>query len=290
LWDWLQAARDALDPVDPMAPDEMWVEVAATVECWFASGGLRATRARRRAWAMFKPRGRQAGFSSRPLIVARRGWVGFPLDALKTRLEDRVGPRGVPVRVPPGRATVLFSPECAARLVHALATRMHGANAELGAAVGPGWRLTDDPGHPDAIFGGDFDDAGFIARRKELANGRVVIGRLQGPGHLRRASFRDRPISMPTHLSLPPGAGPPPAGSVVVTGMEIHPFDADRWMLRVEGALWGDGAPAAALEPATLRIAPRDLVRRCAAAVGPARLSYLGVRTPALLFDNLNFD
>jgi hypothetical protein len=72
--------------------------------------------------------------------------------------------------------------------------------------------------------------------------------------------------------------------------MEIHPFDANRWMLRVEGALWGDGAPAAALEPSTLRIAPRDLVRRCTAAVGPARLSYLGVRTPALLFDNLSFD
>lgn len=290
LWDWLQAARDALDPIEPARPDEMWVEVAATVECWFASGGLRATRARRRAWALFKPRGRNGGLASRPLIVARRRWAAFPVDAIKTRLEDRVGPQGAVERPPSGRASVLFSPECAARLVHALATRIHGSEAELGAPVGPGWRLTDDPGHPDAIYGGDFDDAGFTARHKELANGRVVVGRLDGPGHLRRPSFRDRPQSLPSYLSLPPGGGAPPARTLVVTGMEIHPFEADRWTLRLEGSVWGEGAPAAPLAPSTLRIAPRDLVRRCATAIGPARLSYLGVRTPALLFENLNFD
>jgi hypothetical protein len=173
-------------------------------------------------------------------------------------------------------------------LVLALVKALHIHEPERGFPVGPAWRVVDDPGHTMALFGGSFDDAGFATGRTPLADGQRAVGRIAGKGHFRRPSFRDRPIPMPSHLTvLAEGNGPPPTRGVLVTALTLHPLQPDHWMLEIDGAHLEDGRPGPVLRSAIVAVSPMELVRRCAAAVGPARLSHLGVETPALVFDNL---
>jgi hypothetical protein len=216
--------------------------------------------------------------------VARRRWSDLRPDAWWEALEDRRLP-GEDDRPPPaGGVPVLFNPECSALLVQSLAGRLHGAGRAPGVEVGPAFKLYDDPGRPDALFGGAFDDSGFPTGRKRLANGVRTSGRIEGPGHDRRPSFRDRPAPRASHLVVPATERGVPADGVVGTALSIHPVERDRWVLRIEGGRLKDGAPTTLIRPAHVSIAPEELVRRCVATVGPPRLSHLGVETPALLF------
>ena len=49
-----------------------------------------------------------------------------------------------------------------------------------------------------------------------------------------------------------------------------------------------DGQPALRVRGGFIATSPIELAQRCVASVGPARPSYLGVRTSALLFDGLS--
>jgi hypothetical protein len=185
------------------------------------------------------------------------------------------------------RVPVLFSPEASALIVQALVRTLHVAGADHDLAVGPAWRVTDDPRDPASLFGGVFDDAGFTTRKENLANGLRCIGEISGPGHYRRPSFRDRPEALPSHLVVEARNQPVPDRAVVATAVGLHPVAPDRWLLRVEGAHLNRGQPGAPLRPSHISISPRELVRRCAATIGPSRASHRGVQTPALLFEDL---
>jgi hypothetical protein len=74
---------------------------------------------------------------------------------------------------------------------------------------------------------------------------------------------------------------------VAVTGLVLHPLAPDRWILEVEGARLEAGRAVAPFRSAWIRTSPLELVERCAATVGPARASHLGVSTPGLAFDGL---
>ncbi len=290
---WLVQARDELvgSTVGPRAgpePLELWVEAAATAESWVADGGLKALRTRARGWGMLrlrKPAG--AGSSTRPVLIARRNWADLPIGGWKAVLEDR-RLSGSRVAGPPAqRVPILFSPECSAILVMALVKALHSGESEPRFPVGPAWNVVDDPGHATALFGGGFDDAGFATRRTLLADGLRATGSVGGEGHFRRPSFRDRPVPMPSHLVVQTAGSVPPSRAVLATALSLHPLDRDQWMLEIDGAYLEAGRPGPILRSAIVAVSPTELVRRCVAAVGPARLSHLGVKTPALVFDGL---
>jgi hypothetical protein len=263
-----------------------WIEVATTVETWAADGGLRASRVRTRAWAGIRLK---LGESlPRPLIVGSRRWLDLQPEAWRITMEDRWL---VPADEAAGRAVprgpVVFSPECSAALVRALVTTLHtGGGSET--EVGPGWRVADDPSVPDALFGAAFDDSGFPTRRVVLAGGEKTEGVLEGPGHLRRPSFRDTPSPAPFHLVVEAREDTFPGAGILADGLVIHPLATGEWLLEIRGVhLDRDGVPVEPIGTVFSRVQPRALVRRCVAAVGQPRRSHLGVSTPALVFDDL---
>jgi hypothetical protein len=220
-------------------------------------------------------------------LVARRRWEDLPAEAARRVLEDRRLPAGSVESPPASRVSVLFSPEASALIVQALVRTLHVAGADHGLAVGPAWRVTDDPRDPASLFGGIFDDSGFTTRKERLANGLRCVGEISGPGHYRRPSFRDPPEALPSHLVVEARDQPAPERAVVATVVGLHPVAPDRWLLRIEGAHLERGQPGSPLRPSHISISPRDLVRRCTATIGPSRASYRGVQTPALLFEEL---
>jgi hypothetical protein len=287
---WLDRARDAWAAGGASGPEplELSVEVSATVESWVADGGLRASRTRTRGWALMRLREPWAGDrASKPLVVARRRWQELPPGAWRSVLEDRRLADRREEPPPTAAVPVLFNPECSAVLVLALVKALNAAGRDPGIEVGPAWRVSDDPGHPQALFGGSFDDAGFATRSTRLADGRRTVGQIEGRGHFRRPSFRDPPRSMPSQLVVQQADQVAPDRGVVATAVDLHPVEPHRWLLRIDGACLENGRLGAVLRPSFVSISPEDLVRRCVATVGPPRLSHLGVETPALLFHNL---
>lgn len=288
---WLERARQALFEGGERGPEplELSVEVAAVVESWFADGGLRASRVRTRGWALMRTREAWKGDrASKPVLVARRRWSELPPNAWREVLEDRRLPDRGDGPPPTAAVPLLFNPECSALLVVALARTLHAAGSEPGVEVGPAWKLYDDPGHGQALYGRSFDDVGFATTRKRLSNGHRTSGRIDGRGHFRRPSFRDRPIPLPSHLTVSPTAREAPMEGVLATALTVQPVEPARWILRIEGALLDHGRPGAVIRPSFVSISPEELALRCVATVGPPRPSHLGVETPALLFDNLS--
>jgi hypothetical protein len=287
---WLDGAREALsaDCSSRPRPLELSVEVTVTVESWFADGGLRASRTRTRGWAMMRMQEPWVGDrASKPILVARRRWEDLPPEAWRLALEDRRLPDRPEESPPTASISVLFSPECSALLVLALVKALNAAGVDREITVGSAWRVTDDPGHHEALFGGSFDDAGFATHRTRLADGRRTRSRIEGRGHFRRPSFRDPPSPMPSQLVVSETRRDTPDRCVVATSLDLHPLAPHRWVLRIDGARLERGHPEAVLRPSFVSVSPRDLVSRCVATVGPPRLSHLGVETPALIFDNL---
>jgi hypothetical protein len=257
--------------------------------CTFADGGLRASRVRTRGWALMRTREPWKGDrASKPVLVARRRWSELPPDAWREVLEDRRLPDRGDGPPPTAAVPVLFNPECSALLVVALTKTLHAAGSEPGVEVGPAWKLYDDPCHGQALYGGSFDDVGFPTTRKRLSNGHRTSGRIDGRGHFRRPSFRDRPIPLPSHLTVSPTAREAPMEGVLATALTVQPVEPARWILRIEGALLDHGRPGAVIRPSFVSISPEELALRCVATVGPPRPSHLGVETPALLFDHLS--
>jgi hypothetical protein len=144
--------------------------------------------------------------------------------------------------------------------------------------------VSDDPERRGALFGGSFDDAGFLTERRPLA-GFPESRRADGPGWFRRPSYREEPRASPSCLFVEPPAAEPPRDGVLVTTLRVHPLGRE-WAIAIEGCLLDEGVPVATLRPGIVRADPADLVRGCAGGVGPVRESYRGVATPALRFDD----
>jgi len=263
-----------------------WVEAALTVESWVAEMGMRSSRRRLRAWAMVHVR-EKAG-AERVLPVASRTWKELPPEGW-ARL---MGERGVPRRrrrvSEPGKTTVMFTPETSAALIAALTRSVHLGPQETGFPVGPGWSLTDDPQHPEALSGGLFDDAGFYTASTRLASGGDIVGNLNGEGHFRRSSFRDRPSAHPAHLVVDCQPRKLPDRGLLVSDLRIHPLRLNRWMLEFEAYPLPDGLEADARIVGHAKVAPRQLLWHCAACLEPRRFSSRGVSTGSLLFEDLD--
>ena len=291
---WLEKARNEL--LQPRhrdrrlrPPAECRVEVAVVTETWVADGGLVASRTRRRSWGLARPAAEADRPAQRPLVIASRRWEELPVDGWRTILDDRRIGRGAGKPAGAGVATfpVLFNPECSAELGLGLVKALHDPALDPGLALAASWTITDDPTSPAALFGAKFDDAGFPTAPKILVRGGRLAGRLDGAGHYRRPSYRDRPGPMPTHLGVDvPGAQPPPR-FLLVTRVTLHPLGPLRWGLEIDGAVLDGGQPASRVRGGFIATSPTELARRCVASVGPSRPSYLGVQTAALLFDGL---
>jgi hypothetical protein len=243
-----------------------WIEAATTVETIVADGGLRAERRRQRIWAVHRWLGPVREVSR--TVAARRL---ADLDRMDRPDASCVGPA-------PDRAsefvTVAFSPEAAAGLTAALVRVLHRPDGPR-SVVGPGWRVRDDPGRPDALFGGTFDDAGFPTFRNQLADGRDTVGEIGWAGVLRRGSYREPPEPMATSLVVEPPRIDAPRGTIWADDARIHPLSATVWLLEIDPG------------PRFLRVDPRDLVGQCVGGIGEPVQSARGVTTPALLFDGL---
>jgi hypothetical protein len=277
LEDGLEIFRESRRPGEATEPDEAWIEVARTVETWAIDGVAVASRSRQRGWAMLRP-APTAGRSgaSRPALIAARSWDRLALDRWAEARGRSVMPDDVTPAGPNGRIPLLFDPETSASLALAVVRTLHTGPGVTGTRVGPGWRVWNAPDAPDALFGGDFDDSGVGTERIVLAEGERLVGRIDGAGHLRRASFRDPPRPLPSHLLFDPPvraeALEPPEAMRVET-MSLHPLPTGEWILDLGGAY--------------VTTTPEELSRCCAAGVGPALSSYRGVVTPALLFEGL---
>ena len=283
--EWLAAATERIrDSASGVQVDEAWVETASTCESLAGPAGLRASRLRRRHWALVLPRER-SGRAGPPVIVAGRRW---PPDMVLfcNALEDRRGPVGDHVAPPRDGGPLLVAPEPAATLVLALVRALYLGREAPPPAGGPGWSLVDDPGSRDALFGGSHDDAGFPTRRRRIAGPRGTPETIDGPGTYRRPSYREEPRPMPSRLAIDAPAMDAPDRGVLVTSLRVHPMGAD-WVLEIEGSVLDQGRPVRRIRPAVVRTDPADLVRRCTGAIGPIRESFRGVATPALVFDAL---
>jgi hypothetical protein len=271
--------RTDLDPGVPLPERERiaealrgaaagWIECGSTLEVLVGDDGWVAARRRNRTWGL------RAG--DRPTLFAARGF-----DALESgsflQTDDPAEVRGEA-----GDDRVVLRPRAAATLVAALAAALHGAEGGAPPAPGPGWVLADEPEHPLGVSGGEFDDAGFGTRRRELAAGGRFLDRLEGPGTYRRPSFRDMPRPAASTLVLPDGT--PEAGWG--RGFErcrVIPIERDEWLLELGGRAGPD-------EVCFARMAPKLLIERCVAGRGPARIGAEGVLTPALVFEMKTHD
>jgi hypothetical protein len=276
---WLRRALDSL-PTAPL-PLDAWVEIAHTVESWATDGGFQASRVRARAFAGLRP-----AETGGPLLIGARDLSRLAETGWQSLLADRWSAPGSPVPAPSRPLPLLLNPESSAFLVHSLVRTLHRGEPEA-LAVGPGWCVTDNPVGRTALWGGSFDDAGFRTRSTRLADGKTICGAVEGAGHYRRPSFRDRPVPLPTALVVDAEGADAPESCLLGTELALQVIEPERWLLKIGGAVVEGGRPGPDLRPGFLAISPRQLARRCLAAVGPARRSYLGVETPALLFDTV---
>ena len=281
---WLRVSSAGQD-AGGLVPAVAWVEASATVETLAADPGRAASRGRTRAWAMVRLRQPTGGapFAS-PLFVAGRGWADLPADGWAGLLAARNGFPGTPADRIERDLPLVFASEAAAPLVIALVRELHGERGGLGAPVGPGWVVEDDPASLESLSGGRFDDAGFPSSRRLLADGVAIRGSLEGAGAYRRASFRDPPAPAPSHLVVGPPEERLPESHFFVNRLVLSRFGPRLWQLELEGVVRrsaGSAFPARA----RMRVAPRDLVKACRGGHGLSRRLHLGVRTPDLVFD-----
>jgi hypothetical protein len=243
------------------------IEAGTTVETLIGREGWIAVRRRHRLWGVAE--------SPRLRLVAQRGFEHWE-SCLE--LEPRVA-EASPIADRPESLT--FSSEAAAPLVTALVERFHGPTDNQNPRVGSGWDVAEEPVRPDGLSGGAFDDSGFPATRRVLAERGVWVGRIAGPGTFRRGSFRDLPRESHTNLAMPSPDTKFDGGTdrCQVIHSRVVRLSFDLWVLELETALgqhW-------------LRIDPALLLAGCSGRMGAPTLTSVGPIVPELRFDGLEF-
>jgi hypothetical protein len=207
------------------------------------------------------------------MLIAGRSWDQLDFGRWSEIRGGAVKPDSVASNAVDRRNSFVLDAETSAALVLALVRSVHTGHGPTGSPVGPGWRVWDAPDATDAVFGGKFDDSGFRAARKALADGRRRVGRIDGDGHSRRPSFRDLPRDLPSHLIVDPPDRVETPEALRVDALSIHPLPDGRWVLDLGGLF--------------VTTHPDEMLNCCVAGVGANRSSYRGVETPALLFEGL---
>jgi len=251
-----------------------WIEAGTTLEVLVGTSGWIAARRRQRIWALADVSG--------PQLFAQRGFGGWDarIDARdeETSRVDRAG-------VAPGR-TVILSPHAAAPVVAALVDAFHREGVEPRGALGAGWGVADEPVRPDALVGGAFDDAGFPAARRVLADDGLWVGALAGPGTYRRSSFRDPPVEAASNLVMAGGQrGIALAGAANVSRSRVIRISPELWVLELELA---GGLRSSEVTRNWIRTSPAALIGCCRSRLGGATLTPDGPIVPFLVFEGLS--
>lgn len=260
------------------------LDAALVVECIVNDLGVRAVRMRQRFVARFRFEPRKAEGRKR-----YRTFVGTDLSilgrAIASAFEECPGESGQACPGGDGFPFLLLLPNAAASLVRALVEALHSDRRTVGLPVGRGWVVAEDPLAPDAPFGASFDDAGFESRAVELADGRTVTGAIEGPGLLRRPSFRDPPGPLALNLRVKADPVPLPPRSLPVLDLRVLPAE-DGWLLEFTV---GGRAEAPGERRRFAKSRPEELVLGVLGAVGEAQATWKGVVTPSLLLEGAGF-
>lgn len=149
---------------------------------------------------------------------------------------------------PRGETVAVLKAEACRVFLHEIGHLLEGGPETPGAGMRIGERVAgdaitieDDAGRSDARGSYAYDDAGLPAARALLIDAGVVAGHL-GPGHLRRASYKDAPLPRMSRTLLRSGEEPPeeilaatPEGLYIaaLSGASVDP-DTGRVLLVVE--------------------------------------------------------
>jgi hypothetical protein len=250
-----------------------WVEAGTTFEVLIGADGWLAARRRNRVWALDRRSGTR--------LTAQRGFTRW--EDLLDRACDESSVDGH--SSPKDLGVLALTPDASSSVVAALVDLFHGAEAPQRTSYGVGWTVTDEPGRPEGLAGGYFDDAGFPAMPRYLATDGVWMGGIHGPGTIRRASYREPPTESATNLVVPAGGAISlPARAAVARRCRVLPMSDELWVLEldvrctdVEGG-W---------DRRWIRVKPLSLLKACVSRLGGARVTPSGSIVPWLLFDGL---
>ena len=254
-------------------PSLDWVEAGTTLEVLVGAEGWLAARRRHRVWALDGTDGAR--------LVAQRGfddWEHLLTDPCLGASVDS-DPRSDALGV------LVLTPDAAAPVVASLVESFHGMGAPPAAKAGPGWDVADEPSRPEGLAGGSFDDAGFPATTRILAAGGHWVGKLAGPGTLRRGSFREPPTESASNLFMPSGEpNSIPNEAVVARRCRVLRLSTDIWVLELD---LDRVASPVARKRVWVRVRPKDLLETCASRLGGSRVTAGGPIVPGLLFEGL---
>lgn len=265
-------------------PSRARVESAFIVESWATSDGFRASRSRARNWAMLEGSG--IGYGGAPLVIASRLWRDLDEGGWRKIADDLRWPTDDSTDQVSGNVSLVFSPEAAAALVGLLVRGIHGPHASPGLDVGPGWNVCDSPLEDSGLLGSKFDDTGHVCRNRPLSDGKRALSVIEGPGTLRRGSFRDPPSPRASQLIVAPREARIPERAVIVSGLRVHVLAPNSWILECHGGLLERGTPGRRIRGLCVKTDPVHLVGECLGTWGEARDSHFGIRTPALIFSD----
>ena len=266
-------SEEALSTALVTRPALKWVEAGTTIEVLVGPDGWLAARRRHRLWALGGvPEGR---------LYAQRGLTGWE------NLLDRPGVEDELVSRPDSDdlGVLILTPDAAAPVVAALVDAFHGPGSAQFDEQAGGWSISDEPVRQDGLAGGSFDDAGFPATSRVLADKGAYRDRLGGPGTFRRTSFREPPTEIATNLVMAPGEPVSNAtpGSVAIR-CRVLPLAPQLWVLELDLA---DQDHSRDPMRRWIRVQPRELLAACAGGLGGLRVTATGPIVPALKFVGL---
>lgn len=283
--DRIEAERWDLDPATALPseamlttgviarPDVEWVEAGTTNEVLIGKDGWLAARRRHRLWAL------GSGHDAR--LVAQRGFTGWEhlVDVLGDDDSCRAASGDSDLGV------LVLTPHAATSVVAALVDEFHGSTSRGPTEIGDGWEVIDEPVRSDGLAGGSFDDAGFPAGARCLAGDGIWLGRLSGPGTLRRASFREPPSETATNLVVPPGDdGQLPRRTAVAQRCRVVRVSSELWVLELD--IVNRTAPRG-FQRRWVRVHPGSLLAACVSRLGRSTVTPTGPIVPALQFEGL---
>jgi hypothetical protein len=255
-------------------PKIQWVEAGTTVEVVVGVDGWRAVRMRHRFWALAELPDAQ--------LLAQRGFHGWE-SLLEAGVED--GLHASAILEGTASQSTLLRPQAAGTLVAALVAAFHGPESPDWETCGAGWDLSDEPLHPNGLSGGSFDDAGFPAVTRALGRNGHWVGNLDGPGTIRRTSFREPPAESPTNLVIP--------GKAQDGDRSYFEVASNCRVLRTSPNLWVLELTLSGREHNRyrfVRVPPKRLLDACVSGVGANVVTAGGAIVPALVFEDLPVD